>query len=80
MKQYSHDYTRVSQAESLLFKAYVFLANDCYDDAKKRINEARQLLQEYLSQDNMVVDNDVADGWVKYQDAKKLEDALDYLI
>ena len=68
MKQYSHNYTMVSEAESLLYRATRLLANDCPDAAVERINEARQLLQEYLSADNMVEDDDVADGWVKSSD------------
>lgn len=80
MKQYSHDYTKVSQAESLLHRVSRLLANECYDEAAENVNEARYLLQEYLSQDNMVEDDDVADGWVKARDVKKLEDALDYLL
>lgn len=80
MKHYSHDYTKVSQAESMLHRVSRLLANKCYDEAAENVNEARYLLQEYLSQDNMVEDNDAAVGWVKYQDAKKLEDALDYLL
>lgn len=72
MKQYSHDYTKVSEAESLLYRAIRLIANECYDAADERINEARQLLQEYLSQDNMVEDDDVADGWVKASDVEEL--------
>lgn len=72
MKQYSHNYTKPSQAESLLYSATRLMANECYDAAVERINEARQLLQEYLSVDNMVEDNDVADGWVKAHDVEEL--------
>ena len=68
MKQYSHDYTKPSEAESLLYRASRLIANECYDTAAERINEARRLLQEYLAQDNMVEDDDVADGWVKAHD------------
>lgn len=72
MKQYSHNYTKPSQAESLLYSATRLMANECYDAAVERINEARQLLQEYLAYDNMVEDDDVADGWVKAHDVKEL--------
>lgn len=68
MKQYSHDYTKPSEVESLLYSATRLMANECYEAAVERINEARQLLQEYLAQDNMVEDDDVADGWVKVSD------------
>lgn len=72
MKHYSHDYTNVSEVESLLYRATRLMANECYDAATERINEARQLLQEYLAQDNMVEDDDVADGWVKASDVEEL--------
>ena len=72
MKQYSHDYTKPSEADSLLYSATRLMANECYDAAVERINEARQLLQEYLAKDNMVEDNDVADGWVKTSDVEEL--------
>lgn len=72
MKQYSHDYTKPSEAESLLYSATRLIANECYDAAVERINEARQLLQEYLAQDNMFEDDDVADGWVKAHEVKEL--------
>lgn len=68
MKQYSHDYTKPSEAESLLYMASRLMANECYDAAVECINEARRLLQEYLAQDNMVEDDDVADGWIKAHD------------
>ncbi len=65
MKQYSHDYTKVAEAERTLYSAQRLIANECYDAALKRIIEARELLQIYLSQDNMIEDDDVADGWVE---------------
>lgn len=52
----------------MLYVITRFMANECYSAAVERINEARQLLQEYLAQDNMVKDDDVADGWVKASD------------
>lgn len=72
MKQYSQDYTKPSEAESLLYSATRLIANECYDAAVERINEARQLLQEYLAQDNMFEDDDVADGWVKAHEVEEL--------
>lgn len=71
MQQYSHDYTLVSEAEELLYSATRLMANECYDAALKRINEARHVLQKYLSQDNMVPDDDVENGWVHYNDVKE---------
>ncbi len=79
MKQYSHDYTKVAEAERNLYSAQRLMANECYDAALKRIIEARELLQVYLNQDNMVEDDDVADGWIKAQDffnQIKMEESL----
>lgn len=79
MKQYSHDYTKVADADCLLYRATRLIANECYDAAVERINDARQLLQEYLSADNMVEDDDVADGWVKAHEVEKLISQCDTL-
>jgi len=68
MKRYTHDYTKPSEAESLLYSASRLLANECYDAAQERINEARLLLQQYISQDNMMEDDDIEGGYVRYND------------
>jgi len=70
MQQFSHDYTKVSEALESLYSATRLIANECYDAALERINEARTTLSEYLAQDNMIPDNDVADGWVRYSEAQ----------
>lgn len=70
MKTYSIDYTKISEAESCLYSASRLLSNDCPDAAQKRIEEARQLLQEFLNQDNLVEDPDLADGLVRQSEAE----------
>lgn len=81
MRQYSHDYTKVSEAERALYAAQQLNAHDDTTESWKRIEDARLLLQEYLAQDNMVEDDDVADGWVKASEvlelAKGKEDEYD---
>lgn len=72
MKTYSHDYTKPSKIETLLFCAARLIQCESYDTAAERINEARQILQEYLAQDNMIEDDDIADGWVKMSDIENL--------
>jgi hypothetical protein len=47
------------------------MANECYDAALERVNEARDLLQNYLNGDNMVEDSDVYDGWCKSYEVEK---------
>lgn len=67
MKQYIHEYTLPSEAESKLYDALM----ECNDKNSKvaiLIDQARIQLQKYLAQDNMVEDDDVADGWVKAED------------
>lgn len=71
MQQYSHDYTLVSEALESLYSATRLHANGCYDASLNRINEARTLLSKYLSQDNMVADDDVIYGWVRALDAEE---------
>ena len=71
MIQYSHDYTKAAAAESHLYAAQQLNAHDDPIEAWKHIEDARQLLQEYLAQDNMVEDDDVADGWVKASDVEE---------
>lgn len=68
MKQYTQDYTKVSEAESHLYAAQQLNVHDDPIEAWKHIEDARRLLQEYLSQDNMVEDPEVADGWVRASD------------
>lgn len=68
MKTYRIDYTKISEAESSLYSATRLMANDCHDAALERIEEARKLLQEFLSQDNLVEDDDLADGLVRQSD------------
>lgn len=74
MKKYSQDYTKVAEADSLLYRATRLMANDCHDAALERINEARELLQQYLNADNMVEDDDVYPGWVKATDCQSEND------
>lgn len=71
MKHYSHDYTKVSAAESHLYSAQKLISHDSTFEAWRHIADARRLLQEYLSEDNMVEDDDV-DGWVKASEAEAL--------
>lgn len=72
MKKYSHDYSKVADADSLLHCALRSLASDARDIAQDCVEEARGLLQEYLSQDNMVEDNDVYDGWYRCTDVDQI--------
>lgn len=71
MQKYSHDYTLVSEAESHLYAAQQLEAHEQPEEAWKHIADARQILQQYLSQDNMVPDDDVYDGWYKASDVEQ---------
>lgn len=76
MQQYSHDYTIVAEAQNVLFLALEALRNDHTYEAKRGIMKARELLQQYLSRDNMVPDSDVSDGWVRHLEAQAELEAL----
>lgn len=78
MRTYSIDYTKISEAESSLYSATRLMANDCHGAALERIGEARRLLQEFLSQDNLIKDNDLADGLVKQSETFD-DDQLDFI-
>lgn len=78
MRTYSVDYTKISEAESSLYSATRLMANDCHGAALERIEEARRLLQEFLSQDNLIKDNDLADGLVKQSETFD-DDQLDFI-
>lgn len=59
MKRKIHDYTKPAEAEELLYSAQRLIANDCIQAAENRIIEARQILQEYLSLDNEIEEDDI---------------------
>lgn len=67
MQIYTHDYTLASEAEDQLYIAQSILRQDDIPTALEAIACARELLQRYLSQDNMVPDND-AEGWIRSSD------------
>ena len=76
MQKYSHDYTLVQEALGSLYSATRLHANECYSVVLERINEARTILTKYLSQDNMIPDDDVEDGWVRAGEAMDVIGAL----
>ena len=66
MKQYTHDYTLPSEAESKLYDALM----ECEDKNSKvaiLIDQARMQLQKYLAKDNIIEDSD-AYGFIKSED------------
>lgn len=68
MKQYSQDYTLVQEADGHLCAAQQLESHNQQQEAWDHIADARRKLQQYLSQDNMVEDDDAADGWVRASD------------
>lgn len=94
MKTYSHDYSNAAKANFYVFEALESLRMERYEDAAQYLREARNLLDCYLASDNMLPDDDLADGWVKHSEAKaavkeslnmyfesmkKIEEANEYL-
>lgn len=65
MKTYSIDYTKISEAANRLNDAGKMLVDDREDAAAVSIAEAHSQLLDYLNGDNLVEDNDIADGLVK---------------
>lgn len=72
MLQYVHDYRLPAKAMSHLTAARRLLAVECLEDALARIDEARIVLDKYLSLDNVCPDEESANGWVKMDDALQL--------
>lgn len=77
MKKLTHDYTLPSEAESHLYAAQQLNAHDDPVEAWKHIEDARRLLQQYISQDNMVEDDEVEGGYVRYNDVQELLDKME---
>ena len=71
MQKYTHDYTLIQEAMDSLYSATRLHANECYNEVLERINEARTILTQYLSQDNMVPDEDVYDGYYRALEVEK---------
>lgn len=72
MKTYSHDYSIPALVNINLNLALFALRNDRPGTAEKLLLEAREMLWQYLLQDNMIEGDDVADGWVKMSDIENL--------
>lgn len=71
MKTYTQDYTKIEDAEGLIFFAEVRMrAYGCDGEAIEHISAARKLLHEYTNDTNLVEDDDVADGLVKQSEAE----------
>lgn len=68
MKTYSHDYTLPAKASGMIYRAYHAIKGERPHEAEKLLLEARQMLDLYLSKDNMLPDYDCADGWVRQSD------------
>lgn len=65
---YSHNYSLPAKVSELLYNAYHASRQGRTSDAEDIILVARVLLEKYLSTDNMVPDDDCADGWIRRQD------------
>lgn len=59
MKRKIHDYSKPAEAESLLYNAQQLIAQDYFYEAEKSIIKAREILQQYLSQDNEIEEEDL---------------------
>lgn len=68
MQKYNPDYIKLNEAMDKLNTARVFLLHSSGHKALQCIREVRATLKEYLSQDNMIPDDDTASGWYRSQD------------
>lgn len=73
MKTYIHDYTIPAQVNQNIYLALFELHSDNFDLVEVLLMQARNLLDQYLSQDNMVEDDDVADGYIKMTDIELIK-------
>lgn len=70
MKKYEIDYTKISEVENCLYEAMRMLGERSHIKAEERIQEARKLVHEFLNGDNLVEDEDLADGLVRQSEAE----------
>lgn len=63
MKRYTHDYTKAAKANAYMYAALQEARRDNLTGAIEQILNARRLMDEYLSSDNMIADEDIAFGW-----------------
>lgn len=67
MKKYIIDYTKLSQAEEMAYQAQRSLSRENYGVARRHINKVREMLQEFLAKDNLVIDRESI-GLIKGED------------
>lgn len=67
MKIYTQDYTLPFFVNALLALASEKIRQDNIQDAERLLEDARDKLDQYLSQDNMIPDDD-AEGWIRSSD------------
>lgn len=84
MNTYTHDYTLPAKVNSLIREAYGELLKDSHDKAGKILIDAIEIMDQYLAADNVVLDNDIAYGWVKSIEVVEIikaerKDAIDNL-
>ena len=73
MKTYSHDYTIPAQVNHNIHLALFELSLGNFSMAEVLLMQSRNQLSQYLSQDNMIEDDDIADGWVKMTDIELIK-------
>lgn len=62
MKRNSNDHKKASEVYGLIYIASRNIANECYDAAYERMNEAMNVIKEHLAQSNLAVDEEAAFG------------------
>lgn len=77
MKHYSIDYSLVYEASCDLSRAYEKLLSDDMEIAKVLIGYAKDKLDRFSAQDNLVEDYDCADPLIKLSDTCLLDEMYD---
>lgn len=68
MQKYTHDYTKAAKSNAYMYAALQEARRDNLAGAIKQILNARRLMDEYLSSDNMVPSEDIAFGWYRAEE------------
>lgn len=64
MKRFSFNYELAAQAERFLYEAQQCAARDQWQAMTKCVDVARNTLQKFLAQDNLVEEHDFHDGYI----------------
>lgn len=68
---YTQDYTPLIKADELILSAIYALGNGNVNEIEKQLNEVRDIIGNYITEDNMRIDKKAVLGWVRSDDAQR---------